>query len=54
MQNYFFKIGAEQKEADSDAILLLANIKMENYVNEDRRIGFDEITATFILKVINY
>lgn len=48
-----FKIDAEQREADSDAVLLLANIKMENYVNEDRQIGFDATTAMFILKVIN-
>lgn len=51
---YSFEIDAEQREADSDAILLLANIKMENYVNEDRHIGFDVTTAMFILKVINW
>lgn len=54
LQNCLFEIDAEQKEADSDAILLLANMKMEHYVNEDRHIGFDELTAMFILKVINY
>lgn len=47
-----FKIDAEQREADSDAVLLLANIKMENYVNEDRHIGFDATIAMFILKVL--
>ncbi|XP_055309442.1 uncharacterized protein LOC129573174 [Sitodiplosis mosellana] len=38
--------------ADADAVLLLENIKFQNYVNEDRHIGFDTETTMAILKTL--
>lgn len=37
--------------ADADAVLLLENTKLLNYVNEDRQIGFDSEATLVILKV---
>lgn len=34
-----------------DALLILENVKMARYVNEDRRIGFDAETIVAILNV---
>lgn len=39
--------------ADADAVLLLENIKYQNYINEDRHIGFDTETTMAILKVLD-
>ena len=39
--------------ADPDAVLLLENIKFQNYINEDRRIGFDTDATMAILKVFD-
>lgn len=38
--------------ADPDAVLLLENIKFQNYINEDRCIGFDNDATMAILKVL--
>lgn len=37
--------------ADADAVLLLENTKILNYVNVDRQIGFDSEVTRAILKV---
>lgn len=41
----------DAKYADADAILLLENIKVADYHNENRHIGFDVSTAIAILRV---
>lgn len=38
--------------ADEDAVLLLENIKYQNYINESRYIGFDKETTLAVLKVL--
>lgn len=47
--NFFFS--KDTKYADDDAILLLENIKLSNYDNEDKYIGFNTETTFSILKV---
>lgn len=39
--------------ADADAVLILENTKLLNYVNADRHNGFDSHTTFLILSVIS-
>lgn len=42
---------ADATVADIDAIVLLENIKVQNFVNVDRRIGFDIHETRAVIKV---
>lgn len=50
--HYFLYISDAKDVADEDAILLLENIKYQNYINESRYIGFDKETTLVIIKVL--
>lgn len=41
----------DAQSADSDAVLMLENVKFQNYVNGDKLIGFDTDETLAILKV---
>lgn len=47
----WFICAIDAEFADADAVLLLENTKVLNYVNEDRRNGFDTETTVAILNV---
>lgn len=50
-QNLTYVIYLDAISADADAVLILENIKLQHFVNEDRYIGFDTPTTLAILKV---
>lgn len=41
----------DAQSADSDAVLVLENVKFQNYVNGNKLIGFDTDETLAILKV---
>lgn len=48
---WLIQIITDAKVADADAVLLLENTKLLNYINENRQIGFDSEATLAILKV---
>lgn len=52
-QNYY-AILTDAKRADTDAIIMLENIKVLNYDNGNRRVGFDNNEMREILKVFYF
>lgn len=50
----YYAILIDAKRADTDAIIMLENIKVLNYDNGNRRVGFDNNEMREILKVFYF